>query len=81
MEQELEHAVRIHWRPHECVTELQHLGGPSEWGVIPEPAPRQSHPLERVVEDDSVALGHEQRVRALPGGQKKLGDGLRREVS
>ena len=55
--------MRVH-RPHQCETELQHLDRPPEPGVIPESAPRQPHPLERVVEDDSVVLGHEQRVSA-----------------
>ena len=81
VQQELEHAVRIHRRPHQCETELQHLDRPPEPGVIPESAPRQPHPLERVVEDDSVALGHEKRLRTLPGVPNQLRDGLRREVS
>ena len=36
VQQELEHAVRVHRCPHQCETELQHLDRPPEPGVIPE---------------------------------------------
>ena len=72
--------MRVHRRPHEREAELEHLRGGPEPRVIAETAPRQPGALERVVEDDAVALGDQQRLRALPGGEQELGDRVRREV-
>ena len=62
MKQELEHPVRVYRLPHQCERELEYLRGSSKTSVSLEPAPRQSSALKRVVENDAIVLGDQERA-------------------
>ena len=81
MDQELQQAVRIQRCPDKRQRQLQNLAGGAKRRIMLEPHPWQADASQRVVQNDAVLIGDDNRSFGVLFGAEQFGDGLCREVS